>query len=173
MTGFVTGVTGMDQAEVIEIAHGQGKRIFTLAEAKDLLPVVRKVTARTATEVEKLLQQLENSDINNTAFIEKTEMQVNHLIQQWNDKMAKLGVKSKGLWYVDFDNGVDFFCWRYPEQDIFFQHSHTDGFTGRTLIDKSRPLPADIQESADGHFESEKTWVESSTRPDQLTPWRL
>lgn len=163
----------METDLVVEIAHRQSHKTFSIEEAKALVPILNKVTSKSATEVDELLKQLENTDLENTQFIQETEARVNRLIEAWHEKVSKLGVKAKGLWYVDFDSGTDYFCWKYPEKDIFFKHSYEDGFTGRTLIDKSRPVPENLEECLDDHHEGEDNWATSSTRTDQLTPWRL
>ena len=163
----------MVQADIVEIAHRREKKMFSLEEAQSLLPVVKKITAKVAAQVESLLKQLEAADLENNEFIARTEAQANQLIEEWHDKMSKLGVRAKGLWYVDFDNGSNYFCWKYPEADIFFQHAYQDGFTGRTPIDKSRPLPKEIEGCSHGHHETEINWAESRSRTDKLTPWRL
>lgn len=163
----------METDLVVEIAHRQSRKVFSIEEAKSLVPILNKVTSKTATEVEELLKQLEGSDLENTLFIQNTEARVNQLIESWHEKVSKLGVKAKGLWYVDFDSGSDYFCWRYPEKDIFFKHSYQDGFTGRTLIDKSRPVPEDLEECLHDHNEDESVWAKNSSRTNKLTPWRL
>lgn len=166
-------VMGMGlNAEVIEISHND-KKVFNLEEARKLLPVVRKVTANVAEKVEALLLKLESANLDDKESITQTEQVANELIQKWHEKMAKLGVRAKGLWYVDFDNGDGYYCWRFPESDFFYKHGYQDGFTGRTLIDKSRPLPQEALECQHGHEEQEITWIENSSGSDQFSPWGL
>jgi hypothetical protein len=35
---------------------------------------------------------------------------------------------------VDFDNGVGYYCWCYPEPGITHYHGYSDGFAGRVTI---------------------------------------
>jgi hypothetical protein len=162
----------MGMTQVVEIAHSE-KKVFTLEEARALLPVIKKITAGTAEKVEKLLQKLESVSMDETQLIAETEAEANALILKWHEKMSRLGVRGKGLWYVDFDNGQDYFCWSYPEDDLFFRHAYEDGFTGRTPIDTSRPLPKELKERHGHHQEKETQWSQNRSRSDQLTPWRL
>lgn len=163
----------MVQADIVEIAHRREKKFFTLEEARNLLPVIRKVTGKVASRVEVLLQKLDAIDLENTEEIVILEAEANALIEEWHDKMSKLGVKAKGLWYVDFDNGSNYYCWKFPEDDIFYTHTYEDGFTGRVLIDKSHPLPEQLEGCENGHNETGLPWAENRTRTDKLTPWRV
>lgn len=47
------------------------------------------------------------------------------------------GAEVKGLWLVDFDNGEGYWCWKFGEDDIYYEHSYEAGFPGRKLIEGS------------------------------------
>ncbi|NCN95280.1 MAG: DUF2203 family protein [Bdellovibrionales bacterium] len=160
------------KSNVIAIASTE-RRTFSLDQARNLLPIVRKITETVAEQVEALLVKLESTNIENDKSISETENLVNLLIEKWHVKMAKLGVKGKGLWYVDFDHGNGYYCWKYPETDLFYQHSYEDGFTGRSLIDKSRPSSQQLKELGNVDEKEGLTWFENCSRTDQLSPWRL
>ena len=49
-------------------------------------------------------------------------------------ELQTLGAEPKGLWLVDFDNGVGYYCWCYPEPGITHYHGYSDGFAGRVTI---------------------------------------
>jgi hypothetical protein len=108
--------------------------IFSLEEARQTLPVVRRITLEYSAKVELLIARLETLKLDQTDTICALEKQVNELIQVWNDKIRKLGAHPKGLWVVDFDNGEGYYCWKFPELNIMYWHSYDDGFSGRKPI---------------------------------------
>lgn len=75
-------------------------------------------------------------DKNSTRCIELQD-QINGLIQNWQNKVERLGAKPKGLWLADFDYGDGYFCWKFPETKIQYSHGYKDGFTGRRLIENT------------------------------------
>lgn len=160
------------KSNVIAISSSEDQ-IFSLEQAQNLLPIVRRITESVAEQVEALLVKLESTEIEDDIGISDTEKTVNSLIEKWHIKMTKLGVKGKGLWYVDFNHGNGYYCWKYPEADLFYQHSYGDGFTGRVLIDKSRPSSQELKELDHVGEKEGLAWFENSSRTDQLSPWRF
>ncbi|HAG91532.1 MAG TPA: DUF2203 domain-containing protein [Bdellovibrionales bacterium] len=148
-------------------------QVFSLDQARSLLPIIRKITAEVAERVESLLVKLESSPTTESFEISETEAEVNSLISKWHSKMSKLGVKAKGLWYVDFDNGEGYYCWKYPEADLFYYHSYEDGFTGRKRIDKSLGQIPNTKDFVNGHQEEVFSWIENCSLSDQLSPRRF
>lgn len=122
--------------------------IFSLEQARSVLPVIRRITQEFSVKVEALMARLESVSLTQTETITRLEVEVNDLIKAWHEKIKKLGAKPKGLWLVDFDTGDGYFCWKYPETDLEFWHSYDDGFTGRVPIETrgqavgSRSLPS-------------------------------
>jgi hypothetical protein len=115
--------------QVIEINQ---KRFFNLTEARDLLPIVRRITERSFQEVKRLSSQLAYSkDKDKKAELEK---EIQRTFQSWTAKLSKLGCDAKGMWLVDFDSGEGYFCWHYPEPSIQYFHGYFDGFRGRVRI---------------------------------------
>ncbi len=116
---------------VVEINR---KKEFTLQEARQLLPIVYRMTEEASREVKAHLNRIE-------AFSDKThpsvaiiENSINSIIDRWQVKVEKLGAEPKGLWMADFDSGEGYFCWKYPENEINHHHGYQDGFSGRILI---------------------------------------
>jgi gamma-glutamylcysteine synthetase len=72
--------------------------VFSLEEARRILPVVRRITLEFSAKVELLIARLETLQLNQTETICALEKQVNELIQSWNDKIRKLGADPRGLW---------------------------------------------------------------------------
>lgn len=122
----------MDGRDVITISRGG---IFSLEQARSVLPVIRRITQEFSVKVEALMARLESVSLTQTETITRLESEVNDLIKAWHEKIKKLGAKPKGLWLVDFDSGDGYFCWKHPEIDLEFWHSYDDGFTGRIPIE--------------------------------------
>lgn len=118
----------MDDRGMITINR---RGVFSLEEARRILPVVRRITLEFSAKVELLIARLETLQLNQTETICALEKQVNELIQTWNDKIRKLGADPRGLWVVDFNSGDGYYCWKHPEIDILYWHSYEDGYSGR------------------------------------------
>ena len=120
---------------IIEINR---RSVFTLAEAQELLPVVFRITKSYSVKVEALIERLDSMGGSNEAMSASLETQVNALIQEWQNKVQKLGALPKGLWIADFDSGDGYFCWKYPERGIEFWHKYTDGYSKRIRVAERR-----------------------------------
>lgn len=116
------------------------KKIFTLEEANTLLPLVIKLTEESNRQVKKLINQLEAFPDKKNEKALLLEEKVNKLIELWQNKIEKLGLRPKGLWLCDFDNGAGYFCWKYPESKISFYHGYNEGFSGRKMLSISAPI---------------------------------
>lgn len=114
-------------------------RTFSLLDAEEILPVVRRITHEWAQKVETLIARLEAKAPEQLAAIEQLEAEINSGIQMWHEKIKKLGASPKGLWLVDFDCGDGYYCWKYPETKITHWHSYEDGFSGRVPIHERHP----------------------------------
>jgi hypothetical protein len=91
--------------------------IFTLEEARALLPRVQEVTQRYYEVVEALQQSLDDPD--NAGAVRRLERHINAELQQWATALQELGVEVKGLWLADFDSGDGYYyCWQLGEDDI-------------------------------------------------------
>jgi regulator of sirC expression with transglutaminase-like and TPR domain len=100
-------------------APPEEKRIFTLAQAREVLPRVRQITSEAAARYDSLGDDPE------------TEEQRQDLVRDWVRQLSTLGVEIKGLWLVDFDSGAGYYCWKYPEPALDFFHGYEEGFAGR------------------------------------------
>lgn len=120
-----------------------GKKLFTLDEANSLLPLVIKLTEDYSRQVKKLINQLEAFPDKKNEKALDLEEKVNKLIEHWQCKLEKLGLRPKGLWLCDFDNGAGYFCWKYPESKISFYHGYNEGFSGRKKLD-TETLPQNL-----------------------------
>ena len=102
-----------------------GKRTFSYAEARALLPRVRELTEAAYGKVTALEAQ---------PPAEATQEQIEATVSEWARQVLELGLEIKGAWLVDFDSGSGYYCWRYPEDDLLYFHSYDDGFKGRMRI---------------------------------------
>lgn len=121
----------MEDRDLITISRGG---VFSLEQARAVLPVIRRITQEFAVKVEALMSRLESVSLTQTETITRLENEVNELIKAWHEKIKKLGAKPKGLWLVDFDSGEGYYCWKHPEVDLVFWHSYSDGFSGRRML---------------------------------------
>lgn len=115
--------------EVFEI---NGKRLFSLHEAKRVLPAIQRITKRAVEEVEKKTTQLSYARDKE----KKTEIedQIHAVFKRWHEGVHKLGCEAKGMWLVDFDSGEGYYCWHYPEPSLSFFHGYLEGFRGRVKL---------------------------------------
>lgn len=116
---------------VITINRSNG---FTLSQAREVLPIVRRITQEFSAQVEVLIARLEAMNPDEIDSINEVEEQVNGLIKAWHSKIKKLGAKPKGLWLVDFDFGQGFYCWKFPEKELLYWHTYEESFANRRLI---------------------------------------
>ena len=95
------------------------KRIFTLVEAREMLPRVRELTAEAFSRYSDLGEEADGEDDRQD------------IVRGWIERLSALGVEIKGLWLVDFDSGAGYYCWKYPEPSLDFFHGYEEGFAGR------------------------------------------
>ena len=96
------------------------RRIFTLEEARGLLPRIRERTTEAVESFAKLPA--------GSAEAEETRREI---LTRWAEEVAALGVEIKGPWLVDFDSGAGYYCWKHPERALEFFHGYEEGFAGR------------------------------------------
>jgi hypothetical protein len=109
------------------------RSIFSLDEARALLPRVVRMTADAVRRSELLTAQLNGIAEDDPQHATLSEA-LREVVNAWADELQTLGAEPKGLWLVDFDNGVGYYCWRYPEPGISHYHGYADGFAGRVTI---------------------------------------
>jgi hypothetical protein len=109
------------------------RRIFSLEDARRLLPEVKEITAGAVREAERLAGQLQGLSDAHPEHAALSDA-LSAVLQDWNDAVRGLGLEPKGLWLVDFDNGDGYYCWAYPEASITHYHAYDDGFAGRMKI---------------------------------------
>ncbi len=115
-----------------EIVFIGKKRRFTLDEAKELLPTVRRVTERAIKTVEQVRHKRRSTP--QKMAPQQYEEATQAVIGTWAEQIERLGCEPKGLWLVDFDYGDGYYCWRYPEIGLDYSHNYDEGFGGREPI---------------------------------------
>jgi hypothetical protein len=109
------------------------RRIFSLDEARGLLPEVKALTADAVRRVERLSADLEGvpeTDSSRAAV----EAKIASAVREWANAIEAMGLAAKGLWLVDFDNGEGYYCWCHPEKTVSHFHDYDGGFRGRMKI---------------------------------------
>jgi len=96
------------------------RKLFTLEQARSLLPSIRE---RTAEAVSRYVQLGGGG--------ESGERERQSILAEWAREIAALGVEIKGPWLVDFDSGAGYYCWKYPERALEYFHGYEEGFAGR------------------------------------------
>ena len=107
--------------------------IFSLDEARALLPKVRQLTADAVIRADALADELQRVPEHDPAHAQLSEA-LREIVNGWADAIRELGIEVKGLWLVDFDNGEGYYCWKYPEDTISHYHGYEEGFAGRMSI---------------------------------------
>jgi hypothetical protein len=110
-----------------------GRRFFSLREACELLPTVKRLTAEAVRDAEVLVIQLQQTDDVDPKH-ESLSAELDQVVARWTKTMQEMSLKVKGLWLVDFDNGEGYYCWCYPEDGINHYHGYAEGFSGRLRI---------------------------------------
>jgi hypothetical protein len=124
---------------ITQLFNGNESRVFTLAEANALFPLVRSITQVAHGELQPVRRRLEGLPASNPQ-LPQVEKEYETIVKRWVTKMERLGLVVKGLWLVDFDTGDGYLCWRYPELKLGHYHDYASGFSGR------RPLKEVIEE---------------------------
>lgn len=115
------------------IGSPQQARMFKLAEAEELLPLVRKITA-TAVDGLAPWQRCLSLYPAGSEHSRWAQQQYAGLVKAWMGKMCRLGLSAPGLWQVGFDTGDGYICWQYPETRLIFFRNYADRFQQRKAL---------------------------------------
>jgi hypothetical protein len=107
--------------------------IFSLDQARALLPQVKHLTADAVRRAEALASQLQGLAEDHPEHV-SLSASLRDVVTGWVEQVRALGLEANGLWLVDFDNGEGYYCWSYPEPAIAHFHGYDDGFAGRISI---------------------------------------
>lgn len=123
----------MIDGHIIQISTQGDPRMFTLAEAEDLFPLVWRITRQAHGELEPLRRSLQTLPPMSPQ-LKQVESQYEAIVRRWVGKMERLGLVVKGLWLVDFDTGDGYLCWRFPELRIAHYHAYGESFADRRRL---------------------------------------
>jgi regulator of sirC expression with transglutaminase-like and TPR domain len=110
---------GLSAVGNLDPGSSEKKKIFSLVEAREMLPRVRELTSDAFSRYSELGEDADAED-------DRQEV-----VRGWIERLSALGVEIKGLWLVDFDSGAGYYCWKYPEPSLDFFHGYEEGFAGR------------------------------------------
>ncbi|MCR9143093.1 MAG: DUF2203 domain-containing protein [bacterium] len=112
------------------------RNLWTLEEARRVLPRVIEATVRACEEAAEVVGELEAGILPENLQEEK-EDRLGEIVSRWTEAIIRMGADVKGLWLVDFDHGSGYYCWKLGESDIIYEHSYEAGFAGRRRIDEA------------------------------------
>jgi hypothetical protein len=108
-------------------------RRVTLAQAQQMLPMVRRLTEAAMEQTRPLADRLHlmvPADPRNLAVQQAYEQVVRH----WAGKVERLGLKVFGLGQVGFDGGQGWYCWQSPQRSIRYFLEYHAPFETRCLL---------------------------------------
>jgi len=106
-------------------------RIFTLAQANELAPLLRSITGRTHQALQTARNRMAPQK---TTESDQAESSCQHIVEQWVAKMERLGMIVRGLWLLDMDTGDGYLCWKHPESVIFYYRDYGENFSKRRCL---------------------------------------
>jgi len=122
-------------ARIHQIVKQDEPRVFTLAEARELFPLVQRITQVAHQELEPVRHRLDSLAPSHPQ-LPQVEAEYEAIVRRWVNKMERLGLLVKGLWLVDFDTGDGYLCWKFPELRLAHWHDYASGFNGRRPLDE-------------------------------------
>lgn len=108
-------------------------RIFTLEEARALIPKVRERTRQALEQIGEL-EMPDEDDESMSEVSEVYEAKSRQILLEWARDLERLGIEVKGPWLIDFDSGGGYYCWKWPEESLEFFHGYDEGFAGRMRL---------------------------------------
>ena len=121
-------------------------KVFSLAEANELVPVVAEFTAEVVESLNQLRQRykIESEDMT-TSVPDAALKGIEKLLREWSERVTELGGQPKGYFTVDFQS-VDpelLYCWTYGEDKISFGHKVWENFPHRRRLGSTVESPTD------------------------------
>ena len=121
-------------------------RVFSLAEANELVPVVTEFTAKVVEHLNEIRRRYKIESEEATSSVPESVVKaIEQLLRKWSERILELGAHPKGYFTVDFQS-MDpelLYCWSYGEDKIIFTHKVWENFSHR------RPLASDLEHSMD------------------------
>jgi hypothetical protein len=110
-------------------------RVFTLEEARGVLPQVQAVTRPVFELASSLAEELQAAeDLQDDERVEQLQERLEALMESWAEAVRGMGPEVKGPWLVDFDSGDGYWCWAFPEDGLEHWHGYDGGFSSRVPV---------------------------------------
>lgn len=110
-------------------------RMFTLEEARNLMPRIQGITRPVFELASSLAEELQEAEASSDEVrADELRERLQALVESWSSAVRDLGPDVKGLWLVDFDSGDGYWCWAYPEPELSHWHSYEGGFSSRVPV---------------------------------------
>lgn len=101
-------------------------RVFSIFDANDLLPIIKRIFAKHEAEITKALadQRFFISTFAPQDRVNECDRRVERELIQMGSKLTKLGLKTFGDGYIGFDNGYGYYSFRNGEQSVTHFHGY-------------------------------------------------
>jgi hypothetical protein len=121
-------------------------KVFSLAEANELVPLVADLTSSVVRELDGIRQRYKNQSASSESEVPSWVLkEVEAALSEWSEKVVDLGAVPKGYFTVDFPS-VDpelLYCWTYGEEKISHTHKVWENFSHRRKIESAVEPPTD------------------------------
>ncbi len=121
-------------------------KVFTLAQANQLVPVVAELTAEVVENLNQVRGRYKlGTDDPISGMSDEILKEIEELLRRWSERITELGAHPKGYFTVDFQS-LDpemLYCWSYGEDRISFVHKVWENFSHR------RPLVPGMEPASD------------------------
>ena len=109
-------------------------KLFHLDEAREVLPIVKKITGLSHQRLTPIQARL-NKMLANDPRRRLYEHDYEQIVSQWKNKIERLGAQTIGLWLVEFELGDGCLSWRYPELSLAYFRQHGKSFAERIKLE--------------------------------------
>lgn len=123
------------EADIINIGYREYARFFNLEEARALLPLIKKITHETYSALDPLRRELRAMSIVDD-MSPQLELDYKRGVEDWIEKMNRLGVIPVTLGMVNFDTGDGYLNWKYPEVDLSHYHDYDSHYKDRKPLER-------------------------------------
>ncbi len=113
----------------------QKEKLFNLAEAREHLDLVQKITKSHQISLSPIQVRL-NKMLSNDPRRVLIEKEYQNIVSKWRTKIQQLGASVARLWMVEFNVGDAVLCWRYPELSINYVREKDQDFDQRRMLDE-------------------------------------
>lgn len=102
-------------------------KIFTMAEANDLVPLLTKIVGKCESEISKELAKQRFMIISGAKqeIVNSIDVKIGRLLTESGVKVTKLGCKVIGNGFIGIDSGFGYWSWVLGEEKITHYHDYT------------------------------------------------